>query len=282
MNVELFGKIKDHDFHMVKLALDTIDRDHTGALASNVHSLTDTDWESFLDKTKNEFRGEMWGFKCGSMTFVDGQLIGNGDDFMRWAKEKFGLIDFRPPAFYEGLSNQAYKSYLENPDRDVVYVDLVHDKSPMGRMIFELYRDIVPDTVSNFVKLLTAKSEKKYIGSLLHRIVKSGWVQGGDIVNGSGGNSDSAAGGKFPDENFAIKHDRAGIIGMANDGPHTNGSQFYITFGPAPWMDQTYVAFGCLIEGQHILRDLENIETVNERPKRPLTVHDCGLLKDAL
>lgn len=65
-------------------------------------------------------------------------------------------------------------------------------------------------------------------------------------------------------------------------GPHSNGSQFYITFGPAPWMDQQYVAFGCLIEGMTVLDDIENIETYNERPKRPLLLHDCGLLKDAL
>ena len=65
-------------------------------------------------------------------------------------------------------------------------------------------------------------------------------------------------------------------------GPHTNGSQFYITFAPAPWMDRQYVAFGCLIEGMSVLDDIENVETYNERPKRPLTIQDCGLLKNAL
>lgn len=282
MDVQVFGKIKDHDFHMIQMAIDTLGRTHEGALKPDVHALTDTDWESFLHEKKNQIRGEMWGFKTGTMAFVDGVLIGNGDDFMRWAKEKFAMVDFRPPAFYEALSNQAYKGYLENLDREVVYLDFVHDKRPMGRVIFELYKDIVPDTVTNFVKLLSAKAEKKYVSSTMHRIVKNGWIQGGDYINGSGANSESLEGGKFADENFAIKHEKRGIIGMANDGAHTNGSQFYITFGPAPWMDKKYVAFGCLIEGMSVLDDIESIETYNERPKRPLNIHDCGLLRDAL
>lgn len=178
MDVQIFGKIRDHDFHMVKMAVDTLGRTHEGAMNLKINALTDTDWESFLNEKQNEIRGELWGFKCGTITFVDGELIGNGDDFMRWAKEKFGMIDFRPPAFYEALSSQAYKGYLENPDRDVVYLDFVHDKRPMGRMIFELYKDIVPETVKNFVSLLSAKSDKKYASSTMHRIVKNGWVQG--------------------------------------------------------------------------------------------------------
>ena len=178
MDVQVFGKIKDHDFHMIQMAIDTLGRTHEGALKPDVHALTDTDWESFLHEKKNQIRGEMWGFKTGTMAFVDGVLIGNGDDFMRWAKEKFAMVDFRPPAFYEALSNQAYKGYLENLDREVVYLDFVHDKRPMGRVIFELYKDIVPDTVTNFVKLLSAKAEKKYVSSTMHRIVKNGWIQG--------------------------------------------------------------------------------------------------------
>jgi len=282
MDVQVYGKIKDHDFHMIKMACDTLDRTHSGAMKLNIHELTDTDWENFLNEKKTDIRGEIWGFKCGTMAFVDGELVGNGDDFMRWAKSKFGLIDFRPPAFYEALSSQAYKSYLENPKRDFVYVDFTHDKRPMGRVIFELYKDIVPNTVKNFLDLLCSKEGKKYAGSTMHRVVKNGWVQGGDIVNGSGANSEAVAGGKFSDENFAVEHLKRGTIGMANDGPHSNGSQFYITFAPAPWMDRQYVAFGCLIEGMSVLDDIENVETYNERPKRPLNIHDCGLLKNAL
>ena len=178
MDVQVYGKIKDHDFHMVKMAIDTLDRTHTGAIESKIHALTDTDWENFLDHRKTEIRGEIWGFKSGSMAFVDGKLIGNGDDFMRWAKEKFAMVDFRPPAFYEALSNQAYKSYLENEESEVVYMDFVHDKRPMGRMIFELYKNVVPETVANFVKLLSSKGDKKLVSSNIHRIVKNGWIQG--------------------------------------------------------------------------------------------------------
>lgn len=283
MDVQIYGKIKDHEFHMIKMAVETLDRTHKGALKLNLHELTDTDWESFLTEKKTDIRGEIWGFKNGTMAFVEGELIGNGDDFMRWTKDKFGMIDFRPPAFYEALANQAYKGYLENTDREFVYVDFTHDKRPMGRVIFELYKDIVPDTVKNFVDLLCSKTDnKKFASTSMHRIVKNGWVQGGDFVNGSGGNNESFEGGKFSDENYAVKHLKRGTIGMANDGPHTNGSQFYITFAPAPWMDQQYVAFGCLIEGMSVLDDIENVETYNERPKRPLCIHDCGLLKNAL
>jgi len=282
MDIAISGKIKVQDCHMAKMALDTLNRNFEKAISPSINPLTDTEWEAFLDKKKNDIRGEIWGFKSGCMAFGDGEFIGNADDLMRWAKDKFGFIDFRPPAFYEALGNQAYKEHLENPEHEMVYVDLVHDNRPMGRMVFELFKNIVPETVENFVALLGSKSDKKYIGTNIHRIVKNGWVQGGDFVNGSGANSDSFKGGVFPDENYAIKHDRRGTIGMANDGPHSNGSQFYITFQPAPWMDKNYVAMGYIIEGMSILNDVENIATFNERPKRPLLVHDCGLLANAL
>ena len=178
MDVEIFGKIKDHDFHMAKLALENLCRENPGAIKSNVYSLTDTDWIEFLHKKKNELRGEVWGFKASVMAFAEGNLIGDGDDFMVWAKEKFGMVDYRPPPFYEALAQQAYGQYLANEDREVVYLDFSHDGRPLGRLIFELFKDRVPQTVENFVKFVTAKDDKKFAGSLIHRIVKNGWIQG--------------------------------------------------------------------------------------------------------
>ena len=87
---------------------------------------------------------------------------------------------------------------------------------------------------------------------------------------------------QFADETFAVKHKSRGMIGMANSGPHTNQSQFYVTLEAKPYLDKKYVCFGTVIEGTAILNDLEQVDTFNERPTKPITILDCGKFQDHL
>nr|XP_055186085.1 probable inactive peptidyl-prolyl cis-trans isomerase-like 6 isoform X4 [Nyctereutes procyonoides] len=182
------------------------------------------------------------------------------------------------------LQEFAWNQYLQEKKRhDFVFLDISIDFHPIGRLIFELYSDACPKTCRNFQVLCTGKAgysqsgiKLHYIGSVIHRVVPNGWIQGGDIAYGKGDDGESIYGPTFEDENFSIPHNKRGVLGMANKGCHSNGSQFYITLQPTPYLDKKYVAFGQLIEGTEVLQRLELVPTENERPKLRCIITDSG------
>ncbi|XP_033119408.1 probable inactive peptidyl-prolyl cis-trans isomerase-like 6 [Anneissia japonica] len=242
----------------------------------------------YLEKQKKELKGEMWAFEYKAVAYVNGILIGGPVDLLKWAMEEWQYTDYRPETLYEALSAEAYNNYLVKTEHTFVFLEVSIGSEPAGKLVFELYTDKCPKTCENFRALCTGeKGEKKdeslmpyhYKNSILHRIVPSGWIQGGDILNGVGTGGESIYGPFFEDENFSVPHASRGMLGMANQGRHTNASQFYITLQPAPWMNTKYVAFGKLVEGTHLLATLENQETYNERPKKECKITDCGVLE---
>ncbi|KFU99391.1 Peptidyl-prolyl cis-trans isomerase-like 6, partial [Pterocles gutturalis] len=147
----------------------------------------------------------------------------------------------------------------------------------------QLFSDACPRTCENFralciggAKSLCDGRELTYRNSLFHRLVKNGWIQGGDIITGEGDGGESIYGPTFEDESFSIRHKGRGVLGMANKGRHSNSSQFYITLQPAPYLDKKYVAFGQLIEGTDVLQRLEVVPTYNERPVVDCKIINCG------
>ncbi|XP_049800055.1 peptidyl-prolyl cis-trans isomerase F, mitochondrial-like [Schistocerca nitens] len=147
-----------------------------------------------------------------------------------------------------------------------------------------LYSDLLPVTCENFKCLCTGEKGGNdegillhYKNTLIHRVVKMGWLQGGDIENRIGGGGASIYGHTFPDESYCISHNRRGVLSMANDGRHSNGSQFIITLQPALWMDYYYVAFGQVVEGENTLKVLESVNTAYERPLADIEITGCGV-----
>ena len=104
-------------------------------------------------------------------------------------------------------------------------------------------------------------------------------AQGGDFTAGNGTGGISIYGAKFPDENLKIKHTKRGQLSMANSGPNTNGSQFFITFGPTDWLDGYHVVFGEMVEGDSVLRQLELAGTRSGTPTSKIVIEDCGEIK---
>ncbi len=158
-------------------------------------------------------------------------------------------------------------------------------KTPLGgtRVVFQLYNDVVPKTAENFYRLCEGFSDGTgktltYKGSIFHRVIPQFMLQGGDFTNFNGTGGKSIYGNKFADENFQMKHTEPFLLSMANAGPNTNGSQFFITTVPCPWLDGKHVVFGKVIEGVEIAKAIEGLGTSNGTTKAKITITDCGVL----
>jgi len=170
------------------------------------------------------------------------------------------------------INNQKVKNKNSN-----IYFDIDVNHTFIGKIKIKLYDNIVPKTCNNFRDLVL--NPMAYRGSSFHRIIKNFMIQGGDFINGDGTGSKSIYGSKFNDENFKIKHTKAGLLSMANSGPNTNGSQFFITTVATPHLDGKHVVFGEVIEGINIIKEIENLETdSNDTPLKECIISDCGLL----
>jgi len=159
-----------------------------------------------------------------------------------------------------------------------IYIDISIDGKKYCRFEIELYSDIVPYTVKNFVSFIKGFKGYSYKKCPIHRIVPNFVIQGGDFTNGNGTGGFSIYGEKFQDENFKVKHDSPGILSMANSGPDTNGSQFFITLAPTPHLDGSHVAFGKVIKGQERLLDFNNFGSSSGQPNCDVWISDCGFI----
>ena len=142
-------------------------------------------------------------------------------------------------------------------------LNIVIEKAGVQYIIeVELFDKIVPLTSKNFRHIAKhGVNGKTYNNSIFHRVIKDFMLQGGDIINNNGSGSISIYGQTFEDENFKIKHDKPGLLSMANSGPNTNGSQFFITTVPTPHLDGKHVVFGKVVKGFKWLKDLEKTKT---------------------
>jgi len=159
------------------------------------------------------------------------------------------------------------------------YFDISIDGKPAGRITFELYKDVVPKTAENFRALCTGEKGFGYANSIFHRVIPQFMLQGGDFTNFNGTGGKSIYGAKFADENFNKKHTKPGLLSMANAGPGTNGSQFFITTVPCSWLDGKHVVFGEVVENYQLVKTIESYgSSPSGTTKKEIKITACGQL----
>lgn len=175
-----------------------------------------------------------------------------------------------------------FKLRMPNPK---VFFDMSVGGVPAGRIVMELYADVVPKTAENFRALCTGekgtgRSGKPlhFKGSSFHRVIPGFMCQGGDFTRGNGTGGESIYGEKFADENFVKKHTGPGILSMANAGPNTNGSQFFVCTAQTSWLDGKHVVFGQVVEGLEVVREIEKVGSGSGRTSKPVVIADSGQL----
>jgi len=159
-----------------------------------------------------------------------------------------------------------------------VYFDVTADDAFLGRIVMELRSDVVPKTVENFRALCTGEKGFGFKGCGFHRIIPGFMCQGGDFTRGNGTGGKSIYGEKFADENFTLKHTAPGILSMANAGPNTNGSQFFICTAKTSWLDNKHVVFGQVVDGLPVIKQMEGYGSDSGKTSKKIVVSDCGQL----
>jgi cyclophilin family peptidyl-prolyl cis-trans isomerase len=176
-----------------------------------------------------------------------------------------------------------------SPLNPKVFFDITVGGEYLGRIVMLLYADATPKTAENFRCLCTGEKgvgqsgkNLHYKGSAFHRVIKDFMIQGGDFTNGDGTGGESIYGEKFADENFKVLHTEGGQSSMANAGPGTNGSQFFITSRATQHLDGKHVVFGKVIEGlKEVVRKIEDTpKGGGDKPVSDVVIADCGMYFD--
>eukprot|EP01038_Epipyxis_sp_PR26KG_P011777 gene11777-15758_t len=284
---KIHGSISDFDSYFCEYLAKRISK-IIGEESSSIDFILTTEFDFFakLSILKKQYPAISHSYSKPHIVFRNDKLVGDITSLINIGAKEFEMEDADIPntiLINRYLREESYKvlSSIKNP---IVYLDFVQNAASnkpiqFERIYIELLQDLCPKACENFILLCTG-TNLNYAGSPIHRIVEGGWIQGGDIIDGSGKNSVSAYNeyDAVPDESFSVDFGNSfgGILGYANTGPHSNGSQFFITLGPCEWMNHKFVGFGKIIQGYSSIKQFNQIPTSNQVPTVQVVIGACG------
>ncbi|CAE8728781.1 unnamed protein product [Polarella glacialis] len=193
----------------------------------------------------------------------------NEKNFLEWAYQRFSYEDNTRLLFYKRIGNKSIKAVKDGTGRSYCAIGISINNEPKETVHIELFDEESPASALNFLKLLASAA---FNGHSVHRVKAGCFVQGGDLVDGSGRNSEAADGELLRHESFRIKHDRPGLLGMCSHGKDTVGSQFYVTLREMPFLDGKFPVIGRVISGFRTFLRISKVATKNERPLQDIKI----------
>jgi cyclophilin family peptidyl-prolyl cis-trans isomerase len=262
-------------------------------------SFMEIDYMKKLKVIQRESGGGFYHHKKIQLIICDGKYVGGKDEFIKFTKSNGWITEIDEDG-NEVVHNRLVReeftaSVAERGNHPMVWMEFADgskftdDTTPIyGKIVIELYNDVVPLAANNFMKLSTGElgatemAKLHYQGCPVHRVVPGGWFQAGDIVLGDGSGSWAAVGqeGKVQDESFVcdFSNPLGGIVGYSTSSAHSIGSQFFVTLGGCDWMNGDYVGVGCVIQGFDTLRRINECKTTNQKPDPSIIVAKSGKL----
>jgi peptidyl-prolyl cis-trans isomerase-like 6 len=297
--LHITGDMLDWSFQLARhVAEDLVSSDPT--LEIEVKGLVEADWRKYASLLRRQLGGKAFSHGHEAIaTHSTIGYIGGVEELISWASHKYNYRD--PGAAVRAaliptmraMGEEQLANYVASSHNQFAFFEfgigansvadskdsLIHN----NRVVFELYRRQCPKTCANFLALCAGDHKGSngqplgYRNTIIHRVVRGGWISGGDVIDGKGNHGESIYGPTFADECLSIKHDSIGTLSMANNGPHTNGSQFFIALQSLPSLDTKKVVFGRVISGLTVLERINDVDTRNERPREAVTITSCGI-----
>jgi peptidyl-prolyl cis-trans isomerase-like 6 len=269
--LSVVGNLDDPGFHQCRLLAEAI-ADEFSPVSLDVRALVHTDYEDFVLAKSKELgaagNAEAYNHTSSPFVFYNGcNYIGGVRELAVWARRVYDITINKDASEYEAIAKDTKANFMQESKSSFCYIDVgLEEEEAPQRVTIELYDDVCPKTCDNFRNLCSGKTGRSYAGSPFHRVMKDGYVQGGDIDGGRGDGGESSAGDPVPDEGFSVSHGKSGIVSMANTGAHSNKSQFFVTLKDMSWLDQKFVAFGRVVFGMNVFKRINALPVENQRP----------------
>lgn len=241
-----------------------------------------------MKELRKELGGPYFTHNYGHCVRLNGEYVGYLMDLTRLAVAEYKVFDAEVANMvaFQNVAKEESEQFARSSGRPTVFIDFSGEDSAgpkYGRIVLELFDDLCPSACNNFIKLCQGGTAGSGVAfhfqnTVVHRVVENGWFQCGDIVDGSGLNSVSSTGNPIEDECFSVdfSDEKGGVLGYVSSGPHSNGSQFFITMGPCAFMNNNKVGFGRVLQGYDVLAEINRAPCKNQRPTSDITIVKCG------